>query len=288
MVTLGLLVYLVYALFANPSDSRGECDDTEWLVANRPVCRGPFAVRQAPGTVHGARVQRRADVSSTRSCGRSSASFTRSVGWIHGKSSIGRRTRRRCCCSVWPASCSSIALQRLQHVLPLNPQGFLIPRRQTSAFNTAVSFHRKHQLAVLCGRKHHELSVADGRPDGAKLCVGGGGHRPGHRADSRLRPPLGADCGQLLGGFSADHIVGAAAAVVYFALVLIWQGVPQNLQPYVDATTVEGGSQSDRAGAGGFTRSHQDARHQRAAAFSTPIQRIPMRTPRRYRISSKC
>ena len=29
-----------------------------------------------------------------------------------------------------------------------------------------------------------------------------------------------------------------------FALVLVWQGVPQNLQKYVDATTMEGASQT--------------------------------------------
>ena len=56
-------------------------------------------------------------------------------------------------------------------------------------------FRQQHQLAVLRRRKHDELSVADGRPDGAKLCLGGDGHRPGYRADSGFRAPFSPDPG---------------------------------------------------------------------------------------------
>jgi len=35
-----------------------------------------------------------------------------------------------------------------------------------------------------------------------------------------------------------------------FALVLVWDGVPDNLDPYVNATTLDGASQNDRAGSG--------------------------------------
>ena len=50
---------------------------------------------------------------------------------------------------------------------------------------------------------------------------------------------------QLLGRSHAHDVVGAAADLhSIFALVLVWQGVPQNFNPYMNATTLEGASQS--------------------------------------------
>ena len=52
---------------------------------------------------------------------------------------LGRPTRWPCCCSTSRACSCSMRMQRLQHVLPLNPQGMRAVAPDL-AFNTAVSF----------------------------------------------------------------------------------------------------------------------------------------------------
>ena len=60
---------------------------------------------------------------------------------------------------------SLYALQRLQAVLPFNPQHRRgLPRSGLQYFG---QLRHQHQLAVLHARNHHELSGADGRADGA-------------------------------------------------------------------------------------------------------------------------
>ena len=49
---------------------------------------------------------------------------------------------------------------------------------------------------------------------------------------------------------------------VPYALFLVWQGIPQTLGPYVDATTLEGAKQTHRGRPGRLADRHQDARHQ--------------------------
>ncbi len=58
------------------------------------------------------------------------------------------------------------ALQRLQGMLPFNPQG-MTAESPDLAFNTSVSFVTQHELAVLRARDDDELPGADGRADGA-------------------------------------------------------------------------------------------------------------------------
>ena len=50
---------------------------------------------------------------------------------------------------------------------------------------------------------------------------------------------------------------------VVYALFLVWQGMPQTLGAYVDATTLEGAKQTIAVGPGRLAGRHQDARHQR-------------------------
>ena len=49
---------------------------------------------------------------------------------------------------------------------------------------------------------------------------------------------------------------------VIFSLLLVWQGVPQNLHPYTQATTLEAQTPDNCPGPGGFAGSNQDARHE--------------------------
>ena len=135
------------------------------------------------------------------------------------------------------------ALQRLQHVLPLNPQGF-DPPSPDSAFNTAVSFTSNTNWQSYVGEStmsylsqmagltvQNFLSAAVGIVLAIALIRG-----------------FSRRSAQTLGNFWVDLVRTTLRILLplsfIIALVLVWQGVPQNLQPYVDATTVEGGSQT--------------------------------------------
>ncbi|HVR60668.1 MAG TPA: potassium-transporting ATPase subunit KdpA [Polyangia bacterium] len=137
--------------------------------------------------------------------------------------------------------------QRVQHLLPFNPQHFGAVE-QASAFNTATSFVTNTnwqgytgestmsyltQMAALAW--HNFTSAASG------ICVAlalsrGFTRRPG---------PNGI---KTLGNFYVDLVRGILYVFlplsIVFALVLCWQGVIQNLSPYVDATTLEGAKQT--------------------------------------------
>ena len=106
------------------------------------------------------------------------------------------------------------AIQRLQHVLPFNPQK-LGPVEAGSAFNTAASFTTNTNWQGYVGRDHDELPQPDGRPRLAQLHLrrrrhrDRGGARPrAHPARRRQGP--GHDR-QLLGGPHAGHGLHPAA-----------------------------------------------------------------------------
>jgi potassium-transporting ATPase potassium-binding subunit len=135
------------------------------------------------------------------------------------------------------------ALARLQHLLPLNPQAFG-PVAPDTAFNTAVSFTSNTNWQSYAGERtmsylvqmagltvQNFLSAATGITLAIALI----------RAFAR-------HAGQTLGNFWVDLVRTTLWVLLplslMLALVLVWQGVPQNLQSYVDATTVEGPSQT--------------------------------------------
>ena len=76
---------------------------------------------------------------SHRRSGRARCSIGCAASIADEEMTLEARTRSRCWCSTSSACSSSMLLQRLQAMLPLNPQGFgaVTP---DSAFNTAVSF----------------------------------------------------------------------------------------------------------------------------------------------------
>ena len=135
------------------------------------------------------------------------------------------------------------ALQRLQHVLPLNPQGF-DPPSPDSAFNTAVSFTSNTNWQSYSGEStmsylsqmagltvQNFVSAAVGIVLAIALIRG-----------------FARRSAQTVGNFWVDLVRTTLWVLLplsfIFALVLVWQGVPQNLQKYVDANTVEGASQT--------------------------------------------
>jgi potassium-transporting ATPase potassium-binding subunit len=135
------------------------------------------------------------------------------------------------------------ALQRLQHVLPLNPQDFG-PASPDLAFNTAASFTSNTNwqsyagestmsyLVQMAGLAFHNFASA---ATGIVLAI-------------TLIRAFARHSMQTLGNFWVDLVRSTLWVLLplsfVLALVLVWQGVPQNLQPYVDATTVEGASQT--------------------------------------------
>ncbi|AMG72559.1 MULTISPECIES: potassium-transporting ATPase subunit KdpA [Alphaproteobacteria] len=134
-------------------------------------------------------------------------------------------------------------VQRLQGGLPFNPQG-LGAVEPTSAFNTAVSFVTNTNwqgyggettmsyLTQMAGLTvQNFVSAATGIAIAVALI----------RGFSRAS-------GKTVGNFWVDltRITLYVLLPICFvgSLVLVWQGVPQNLNPYTIATTVEGAQQT--------------------------------------------
>ena len=76
-------------------------------------------------------------------------------------------------------------LLRLQGVLPLNPQEFPA-NTPDSGVQHGRQLRHEHELAELRRRDDDELPVADARPDGAELRLGGVRHGRAGGADSRI------------------------------------------------------------------------------------------------------
>jgi potassium-transporting ATPase potassium-binding subunit len=141
----------------------------------------------------------------------------------------------------------TFAIERLQGHLPWNPQHFPgVPSEL--AFNTAASFTTNTNWQAYSGEStmsyftqmaglawHNFTSAAAG------LCVA----LVLARGFTRRGGPTG---GKLLGNFWVDlnrSILYILLPLSFlFALVLVSQGVIQNLKPYLDVTTVEGGKQT--------------------------------------------
>jgi K+-transporting ATPase ATPase A chain len=135
------------------------------------------------------------------------------------------------------------AMLRLQDVLPFNPQGMAAVSPDL-AFNTAASFTTNTNWQAYGGEStlgyfvpmagltvHNFISAATGIALAVALIRG-----------FARRSANG------IGNFWVDltrctlYILLPISLVV--ALFLVWQGIPQNLSPYVDATTLEGAKQT--------------------------------------------
>ncbi|RPH70181.1 MAG: potassium-transporting ATPase subunit KdpA [Myxococcaceae bacterium] len=138
------------------------------------------------------------------------------------------------------------AILRLQHLLPLNPQKFgaVDP---ALAFNTSASFTTNTNWQAYTGEAtmsylsqmaglawHNFISAAAGIAVAIALA----------RGLTRRRPP---DAPRTLGNFWADVIRSTVYVLLplslVFGLVLVSQGVIQNLSAYREVTTVEGAKQ---------------------------------------------
>jgi len=133
-------------------------------------------------------------------------------------------------------------MQRTQSALPFNPQGMAdIP--PDLAFNTSVSFDTNTNwqnyggestmsyLVQMCGLTFHNfVSAATGIALALALIRG-----------------FARRSAKTLGNFWVDLVRCVLYVLmpisIVAALVMVWQGMPQNLGPYVEATTLEGAKQ---------------------------------------------
>jgi potassium-transporting ATPase potassium-binding subunit len=135
------------------------------------------------------------------------------------------------------------AMQRLQQLLPFNPQG-LDAISADSSFNTATSFTSNTNwqsyvpettmsyLTQMAGLTFHNYVSA---ATGIALAIA-------------LTRGLARRSAHTIGNFWVDLVRCTLYVLLpfclVFALVLLWQGVPQNLDPYASATTLEGATQT--------------------------------------------
>ncbi|MBZ8134430.1 potassium-transporting ATPase subunit KdpA [Afifella sp. IM 167] len=140
------------------------------------------------------------------------------------------------------------AVLRLQGFLPLNPEGFagLSP---DLAFNTAVSFVTNTNWQAYGGETtlsylsqmagltvQNFVSAATGIAVGVAVIRGFAG--------SDTAGPEARGLGNFWVDLTRATLYLLLPLSVLFALFLVWQGVPQNLSSYVEATTLEGARQT--------------------------------------------
>jgi potassium-transporting ATPase potassium-binding subunit len=134
-------------------------------------------------------------------------------------------------------------IERLQNLLPFNPQG-LDAVAPDLAFNTAVSFTTNTNWQFYSGETtmsyftqmaalafHNWVSAAAGIAIAVALTRG-----------------LARRSGRTIGNFWVDLVRCTFYVLLpicfLYTLFLIWQGVPQNLNAYTDATSLEGTTQT--------------------------------------------
>ena len=133
-------------------------------------------------------------------------------------------------------------IERLQDFLPLNPQG-LPAVSPDLAFNTAASFTTNTNWQAYTGEStmsyltqmaglafHNFVSAAAGIA--VAIAVIRGFVRRGAKT-----------IGNFWFDFTRATLWVLLPICIVFALVLVWQGVPQNLSPYMHAKTLEGAEQ---------------------------------------------
>ena len=163
---------------------------------------------------------------------------------------------------------AAVPCRRLPHALRAAAAARLccrsIPRACRPCPNTSPStprqLHHQHQLAELRRREHavsYLMQMLGLTHQNFRL--GRNRHRACGGADPRLRARLGEDRRQFLGRYHPLHPLHPAADLRYRrALFLVWQGMPQTLGAYVDATTLEGAKQTIAVGPGRLADRHQE------------------------------
>ncbi len=146
----------------------------------------------------------------------------------------------------------------------------------------------QHQLAELRRRIDDELSLADGRSHRSELPE----RRDGIALAVALVRGFARAESKGIGNFWADMVRATLYVLLPFCVLLtviyVWQGVPQNLSSYVEATTVEGAKQTIAQGpvasqlaikmlgtnGGGFFNANSAHPYENPTAFSNLVQML--------------
>ena len=169
------------------------------------------------------------------------------------------------------------ALMRLQQFLPLNPQGMPAASAHLS-FNTAVSFVTNTNWQSYGGEStlgylvqmagltvQNFVSAATGIVLAVALVRG-----------------FTRTSAATIGNFWADLVRCTLYVLLPLCIVLalfyVWQGVPQNLDPYVERHHARRRPADDRPGPGGLAAGDQDAGHQRRRLLQRQLG-APLREP---------
>ncbi len=136
---------------------------------------------------------------------------------------------------------------RLQHLLPLNPQGFAGGAGPPGVRDRG-QLHDEHQLAELQRRVDDVVPLADDAARLPQLHLGSRRHRAGRGAGARHRAPRQRStrpARQLLGRtWCAARCTCCCRSRSSLALFMVQQGVIQNFKPYLEVTTLEGAKQT--------------------------------------------
>ena len=138
---------------------------------------------------------------------------------------------------------SLYGLERLQNLLPLNPQR-LRPGRARPRLQHGDQLRHQHQLAELCRRDHHEPSRADARAHGPQLRLRRDRARDRARGGPGLRA-LGKPRRSATSGPTSPARCSTCCCrwPSWSPWCMVALGVPQTLLGSVDATTLEGAKQ---------------------------------------------
>ena len=238
-------------------------------------------VREAARRLHGRRVQRRADVPVAagrpvergilpRCAASTSARSSTGTTYGVGDAAVSRRGLR--CCSTRCSGC--------KHFCRFNPQGQARSSPE-SAFNTAVSFMTNTNWQAYGGEttmgylvQMAGLTVQNFVSAAAGIAL----------AIALIRG-FARRSAQTIGNFwvdltRCDALRPAAAVDRRARWCSVWQGVPQNLGAYTDATTLEGAKQVIAQGPVASQDSDQAARHQRRRLLQRQF-RASLREPER-------
>ena len=157
------------------------------------------------------------------------------------------------------------------------------------AFNTAVSFVTNTNWQNYARREHRQPPHPDGRPGGAELRLGRGRASPWPSPSIR---GLVRRRSATIGNFWVDLTRAATRILLPIAfvaaIVLVSQGVVQNLGGFTTAHDRRGGHPGRARRPGRQPGGHQGARAPTAAGFSTPTRPTRSRTPTGSPTCSSC
>ncbi len=142
------------------------------------------------------------------------------------------------------------------------PSGFRQPHRGQRVEHCG-QLHDQHELAVLLGREHDELPLADGRARLAQLRLSGARHRDRDRRDPGRHPDRPQDDRELLGRYDTRAALRFAADQFRRRSAAVLAGDAAELQCLPRRRLDRRLQAGDHRGADGVAGGHQGTRHQR-------------------------